>query len=194
MKMDYRVTPFSKKELLRVYTDVAPEHFPQNELKPVSAIYSLLERKAYIGLGLYEMETEHLVGYALFLKIPERRVLLLDYYAVFPEYRSKGMGSIFLQKIKNFFADVDGILLETEAPEAAKELAEKEIRDRRNKFYFRGGARMTSFSCSLFGVAFHILYLPIERNLEDHILRKELEMIYRFMLPRESYGANVVWN
>ena len=65
--MDYRVTPFSKKELLRVYTDVAPEHFPQNELKPVSAIYSLLERKAYIGLGLYEMETEHLVGYALFL-------------------------------------------------------------------------------------------------------------------------------
>lgn len=191
----FKILPLSEEEIIHIYTEIMPDHFPENELKPLSSIQALLRKKAYVGLGFYRdaagEAASDLAGYALFLKIPGQNTVLLDYYAILPHYRNLGVGSVFLDKMKNQFSDMDGFLLETEAPETAPDEAQRTLRSRRNEFYYRNGAKMTSISSTLFGVTFHILYLPIARELTDSAIQKELEQTYRFMLPGDSFAKYV---
>lgn len=156
--LNYHIQQLSSKELLEVYRDTAPAHFPADELKPVSAIEALLEKGSYIGLGLFD-KAEHLMGYALFLTVPDLDVILLDYYAILTSYRDLGLGSIFLQKIRVHFHDFRGILIETEDIDCASNEEELSERTRRNDFYRKNGAVLTDIHCVLFEVPFTIFFL-----------------------------------
>ena len=218
---DYYVKLLSREETVSVYRQLAPLHFPEDELKPVSAIEALFDQNAYLGLGLYLQsdnsgmaEEDHpLLGYALFLTIPKLDTVLLDYYAILEQYRDLGLGSIFLQELKNHFKDYHGIFIETEAPDSATDEEERLLRNRRNAFYYKNGAHRTDIACTLFGVPFNILFLtchdepsqprkssPQEQQEscthaqpQEPSLRDKLDAIYRFMLPETSYAQNLLW-
>lgn len=216
----YSVRPLNREQLLSVYRDIAPAHFPEEELKPLSAIESLLDTKSYLGLGLYRTQDDSLLGYALFLTVSGLDVILLDYYAILEDYRDLGVGSIFIQEMRRHFDQFHGILIETEDPDCAATEEEHLLRVRRNAFYYKNGAHRTDISCALFGVPFTILFLEttscvsqkvpnccvlsevsksrsgssLSGSVENPLsLRLKLDTIYRFMLPEESYAANVVW-
>lgn len=194
----YHIVTLTGQQLLSVYGELAPQHFPADELKTVGVIETLLSRGAYEGLGLFDCGTAgepgKLLSYALFLKPPGASAVLLDYYAVLQEYRSLGLGSVFLEGMKQCFPGAEGILLETEDPDAASCGEERSLRCRRNGFYVRGGARVTGVRCTLFRVPFRILYLPISRQLTDGQVQARLDAVYRFMLPEPLYSQNVEWN
>uniref|UniRef100_UPI004056F5B2 hypothetical protein n=1 Tax=Acetatifactor sp. TaxID=1872090 RepID=UPI004056F5B2 len=217
---NYHIRPLSCEEAVAIYRDIAPAHFPGNELKPVAAIESLYDRNAYLGLGLYETSasvTESdtaptnastgLLGYALFLTVPGTDAVLLDYYAILEEYRSLGLGSFFLQEMKKYFKDsseIQGILIETEDPAFAADQADALLRNRRNAFYHKNGAFLTGVACTLFGVPFQIHFMPTVQNEFDSpgnsadlsntaSYRERMEALYRFMLPDSAYTQHVIW-
>lgn len=217
-QLNYHIQPLPNTELLDIYRDTAPAHFPADELKPVSAIEELLNQDSYIGLGLFD-EANRLMGYALFLTVPGLDVILLDYYAILTSYRDLGLGSIFLQKMRAHFHQFRGILIETEDINCASNDEELLERTRRNAFYYKNGAILTDIRCALYDVPFTIFFLETstdfqmtdsencsntatyqvnssqqENSSETTMhLREKLDTIYRFMLPQESYAKNVTW-
>lgn len=221
---NYQIRTLSPEETLTIYRDIAPAHFPDDELKPLSAIELLYQLNAYFALGLFKVSdeepfsaphgqfraaSEQLLGYALFLTPPGLDTVLLDYYAILEEYRDLGLGSFFLQGIKEFVKDRTGILIETEDPAYAENEEERLLRDRRNAFYYKNGAHRTNVTCTLFGVPFQIQFLPTGapnspqqlfpaeensvQNTTASFIRKNLEATYRFMLSDEIYDRNVMW-
>lgn len=217
----YYIKELTREQAVAIYRDIAPAHFPDDELKPVSTIEYLYDCNAYLGLGLFEntcatdtntatSETEdtasyeYLLGYALFLTPPGLDTILLDYYAILEEYRDLGFGSIFLQGMKSHFKDIAGILIETEDPAYASNEEEALLRSRRNAFYYKNGAHSTGIACTLFGVPFQIQFMPtreVSATAEGHLadlsdtafFRENMEATYRFMLPDEVYNRNVIW-
>lgn len=208
----YHIQELTNEELLEIYRDTAPSHFPEDELKPISAIKALLDKDAFIGLGLFN-EEDRLMGYALFLAVPGLDVILLDYYAILSSYRDLGLGSYFLQQIRTHFSQYRGIFIETEDIDCASNEEELTQRTRRNDFYRRNGAILTDIRCALFDVPFTIFFLETVTEPKPHTansenisnvkssgceataqLQEKLDKIYRFMLPPEVYTQNVTWS
>lgn len=187
------------ENIIEIYTTIAPLHFPPEELRPLVNLQSLIDRNGYEGLGLYNTENDALVGYGFFVRIPSADIALLDYYAILEEYRSQGVGSLFLAQMKEYYEDLRGILLETEDFDTAATDEERAIRRKRDAFYIKNGALRTSTNTTVFGVDFQIFFVPTsvtKANLtstENKILRNDIETLYRFMLTEEAYNKNVRW-
>ncbi len=199
MTNTYYTAPLSKEQILNLYENLAPLHFPASELRPLENMESLFARGGYEGLGLYDnIDGEKLLGYALFIHVPGHSVVLLDFYAILEEYRCLGLGSIFLERIREHYQNIIGILLETEDVAAASSPEEKLLRQRRNSFYEKNGAEKTKVSSTVFGVSFSIYFLPAQtaantdsKQLPDDsgtdFFYEALEKIYHFMLPGKLY-------
>ena len=69
--------------------------FSNGGLAPFHAIKSNLDKNIYDGLFLTENAAD--IGYALITAPKNLNFVLINYFAVFPEYRSKGYGSEFLK-------------------------------------------------------------------------------------------------
>lgn len=187
----------SNEEILSIYTAHSIRHFPVNELKPASSVKRLAEKGVYIGYGLFEKEnTTHsaplLLCYAFFTVIPQRQNILLDYFAVMEDYRSHGIGSIFLNYAKSAITEYSGILIESENPDYAVNEEELIIQNKRLDFYKRNGACFTGILAEIFGVPYRLLYFPLtekQSSLED--LRSDFDTIYQHMVSRENYEKHV---
>lgn len=185
----FTVKKLSESQILSVYTEIAVRHFPEDELKPAPMIERLLSEGCYEGMGLFT--GDKLAGYALFVHAPGNRILLLDYYAILEEYRESGMGSLFLQKMREGFPGCAAILIETEEEEAATGEAERIQRVRRNAFYLKNGCRRTLVRSRLFGVDFGIFVLPVEDVLTDEEAYARLEEIYRYVFAGDDFAKYV---
>ena len=211
----YYIHPLPPQEIISIYTQIAPLHFPAEELRPLSGIQSLLDRNGYSGLGLFrklDEENSILIGYALFIQIPGAPTVLLDYFAILEPYRGLGLGSSFIAQMKEHYSNIQGILLETEDFDEASTDDERNIRKQRDAFYCKNGARRTSIKSTVYDVPFQIFFIPSAITLSektsssdspfaqtafeesgDNYLRHELDAIYRFMLTPENYNAHVRW-
>lgn len=185
MNMDYTFRRLSSDEVLDIYENSCPLHFPAPEIKPVFMIKSMVERGGYIGIGVYD--GDRLAGYALCVQAPEKNTILLDYLAVFEEYRNKGVGALMLKEMQRIYTDMHGIIIETERPDKAADEDDRALRIRRNGFYKRSGCRQTELLTQVAGVDFGIFYLPTGRQMPDEEVAADLQTIYDFMLG-EKYG------
>ena len=193
------------QEVAAVYEGHMRKDFPASELKPLSSIRRMQAEGIYDCLGFYEGDV--LVAYAFFVADRGRGYLLLDYLAVCGPYRGGGYGSRCLEKIKGFYKEENGILLECESRKSAKGEAELTERERRIRFYLRNGCVETGVMSLLFGVEFEILYLAKKNDTSPTAegFRKtdgagqsnvagELERLYRKMLPENIYEKQVrIW-
>ncbi len=171
-----------------LYDHQMKRDFPADELRPLSAILSMRRAGLYDVLGAYD--GGELVGYALTYCPREGGVLLLDYLAVEPHARSRGVGSAMLSLLRSHYAPRAGaLLIECERPTAARDEAEAR---RRIRFYQRGGAELTRVRVCLFEVQYSILVLPCGEtaNEEGDWAEKNLTM-YRQMLSPRLFERNV---
>ena len=106
------------------------EEFPPSEMKPMETFVDLLNAGKYRCFGYYE--NDRMVGYAMGL-LASNDILWLDYLHIFKENQSKGYGSRLLKSLLDEIA-INGILLETEAPDCSDY---NEIKNRRLRFYDR---------------------------------------------------------
>ena len=144
------------------------EDFPRCERKPFSRILA----NTYIFAKndiLVLCDEGKMVAYSMILKDSAYNAVLVDYLAVLPDERSKGYGSIFIDKFKEFYKDRLGIIIEIEEPGKADTDEENLLRDRRKVFYLKNGFEVQPVSLSLFGVEMNMLYLVISDKPDDFI-------------------------
>lgn len=173
----------NKEELHDLFVQEMVYDFPKAELKPLSAMYRLLDRGVYDALAV-EKDGEK-VGYALVWLAKERGGALLDYFGVLRGKRSRGLGTEILHLLAQRYGQ---ILCEAEAP-VSDDPQENELRRRRIGFYLRNGLRQLNYDCALFGVHYNCLYLGPETD--DSKVEAIHHAIYREYYSPEHYGRYV---
>lgn len=184
MKMNLKQLTY--EDVKKIYNNHMVIDFPIQELKSIKIIQKLIKEKTYICYGLYD--NKELLAYS-FLVI-SKLYLFIDYYAVCSKYRNSGIGSEFLNILKECFKSYNGIIVEVEKIECALNEDEKIIRKRRIDFYRRNGMRMTSICSTLFNVNYSIMCL-CNIDTEDSIIYQELKNIYKRIFRIKFYSQYV---
>lgn len=191
---DISIKRLSMQEILSIYTVHSIRHFPENERKPVSSIERMAQEGIYKGYGLFFPEdADLLIGYAFFTLPPERETSLLDYFAIMEDYRSCGVGSLFLQHMKSVSTDYSGFLIESEDPDYAKDPQEHSVRSKRLSFYNKNGAISTGITATVFGVPYRLLYFPLTAGKippTDQLV-SDFSNIYRHMVSPVNFKSNI---
>lgn len=158
--MDRMIRKLMKEDLREIYLHMEQD-FPANERKPLRLIEESFDTGFMEGYGFFrtEQETSVLLAYALFVSI--RDVLLFDYYAVIPECREKGVGSYFLNELKEKLADKECVIGEVENPDYCEDPDERRVMERRIDFYLRNGLRDTGASGKVYGVEYRFLEMEL---------------------------------
>lgn len=183
----------SPEQVTEIYQVHMQQDFPPAEVKPLAVLHDLMDRGLYEPYGWFD-ESGNLTAYTFFVRAPQGRVLLLDYFAVCAPYRSCGYGSQCLAQMKAMWSDVAGILAEVEDPAKSSSEEERVTRTRRVGFYQRNGMRSTAVYSVLFGVPYVLHYLPLQEDCPDAQLLQELDAIYHTLFPQPVYAANArIW-
>ncbi len=183
-----RLEALNIDQVEHIYNERMSVDFPADEIRPLSIMISTIEGGMCDCHGLFE--GDELVGYAFLLK--KDNSYMLDYLAVSPECRNKGIGAKVLQLLSEHYADADNILLEVEDPDKALTDEEKSLQTRRRAFYLRNGCTDTGLRMKCFQVPFQILMLGDGkcRNIDD--LREMYKSFYRMILPKDIFENNIV--
>lgn len=193
-KKDVIIRDLAKEEIIAIYTAHSIRHFPENERKPVSSIERMANEGIYVGYGLYlNGKPEELLGYAFFTVLPDKKAILLDYFAVMEDYRNHGIGSLFLQYMKSSPNRYKGFLIESEDPDYAKDALELSTRRKRLSFYDRNGAIFTGIKATVFGVPYRLLFFPLRAKDIPPVstLSSNFCNIYRRMVSPQNYETQV---
>lgn len=148
----------NKEELRVLFQNEMVYDFPKAELKPLSAMYRLMDMDRYDPLLV--LQEGEAVGYALAWLPEERNGALLDYFGVLRGKRNAGLGTRILHLLAERYGCIFG---EVEAP-VSDDPAENDLRRRRIGFYLRNGLRQLDYDCALFGVHYNCLYLGPETD------------------------------
>ena len=170
--MDIRT--LNTEEALAVYEAYVPRDFEPREIKPAALIRTLLEEGSYICVAGYE--AGEVVVYAMCIHKGSMR--FLDYFAVAPDKRGKGIGARFLKVVLRQF---DGWWLwEVENPALAADVEEANHRVSRIRFYEKLGARLTNVATRTFGSDYRLMTLGATKGdtakLKEHYLSVFLHM------------------
>lgn len=159
-----RLEPKQVDQFRRIYV----ESFPPSERNDFD---ELVQEISHDNHWLFTVKTGgKLVGIAVILPSIMPRVHLLEYLAIAPAWRRRGLGSGFIHEISNNLpAGASAIVLEVETPEDGTG-EEIRIRQRRIEFYLRNGAHVVECAPryrvpNLAGpgtVGMKLMWLPLE--------------------------------
>lgn len=184
--MDGEFRLLTAQELAWVHENHMKRDFPPAELKPLSLLQKMCNDGRYQPYALFQ--GGELVAYAFYWSAGEAYVLL-DYFAVVPQYRNKGMGGRLLREmLDRFCVDGQGVFGEVEMPNT--DIAEvDELRQRRLNFYLRTGMRKMGYTTKIFSVPYIVIsYGP---EISDEELMEINRRIYRSSLSKAMYEKNI---
>jgi len=144
-------------------------------LAPFSSIKRNLDKNIYNGFYMAEDALD--IGYALITAPENLRYALINYFAILPEYRSKGFGSEFLRIIISRYSERI-LVLEAEDPSAAENAELRREAERRVQFYERAGFRVIPTErAEIFGIDMLIMASVQDKNLNAR------EIMHALYLP-----------
>ena len=183
-----KISLLKKEQIAYIYNNFMIHDFPSSELKPLSMMMDVYDKGVYECYVLFG-EEEEILAYAFFFK--NGKHYLFDYLAVTKERRNSGIGSVFLEMLRNEFSDSDSVIGEVEDPDYAKSSEERDLQTRRLGFYMRNGYVNTDVKVEMFDVD----YIIIEMDLGMQHSREEIAdlyaSIYKAMLPEKLYKEKV---
>ena len=149
------------KELYKAMKELYLEAFPKYERKP----FSLMQKTQAKGLvDMWSiMDEDVFVGMAVTMK--DKDLVLLDYFAIKPEFRGKGYGSKVLRMLceqyegKRFFLEIESTKVDSD---------NKEQRLNRKAFYLRNNLKEVGLEANVFGTEMELLSLDAELNFEEY--------------------------
>lgn len=158
------------KDFEYAYADMR-EQFPACELKA----YEHLE-KLFVD-GIYKLVIgEH--GYMMFFA--EEEVLWLDYFAVFKNFHSQGIGSKMLKEVISLFPEHMGCYIEVEKPDK-----DKKDTLRRIDFYKKNGAVKLDINYYFPGnvpLAMDLYFLSFnKKNPDNRLVLLSVERVFRVL-------------
>lgn len=165
-----------------IYKNYMINDFPKDELKPLSMIKKSISKNQYVCFGIYSHE--ELSGYAFFVCLD--KFCLLDYFAILSDRRGTGIGSSFLELLKNEMSEFDIVICEADNPDFSngKEL---EIRQKRVNFYFKNGFADTTVTANVFGAEFKLLELNMGKIHSRNEVIEAYSSLYQSFLPATAY-------
>lgn len=179
--------PLSMEELVVLYGLHMKRDFPKSELKPLPRLLELMKKKLYEPYGLFE--GGKLAAYALYWKAKGESYVMLDYFAVLPERRGQGVGSVLLREMLERFCTAErGVFGEVEIPDTGDEAVD-DLRRRRLAFYDRAGMLRRGFTTKICEVPFQIISHGPE--ISDEALMEIDRKIYRTVFQGEEYKKNI---
>lgn len=193
----------TEKEIKDIYCHDMQRDFPKSEIKPLKTIIELRKYNYYQCYGGFEHD--RICAY-LFLVWEHKELAMLDYFAVLPEFREKGIGKkiLSLVSLEMKQEDFSGILIEIERISMAKNKKEKLIRTKRKNFYLQAGCIESGLTSEIFGVGYEILYLLLTEKQVNYgkdtfhkqvLTLQEIEYayteIYHRIVKKEYYDENV---
>lgn len=165
------------KEFKKIIYPEYKKIFPRVERKPYTEIKRAYNNK--IAEIIQIIEEEQIVGFIITNSLENNPYLQLDYFAVFPEYQGKGYGTQAIKLLKETYKNYDGIFIEIESIEHSKTEEEREIRQRRAKFYEKLGFCKMNFDVELFTVIYSAYMLPCKKDkFVDKEVTKNIFQIY----------------
>lgn len=154
------------------------EAFPRSERKPFSMIEKNVANGKMEILSIYDDDFCGLVISANYFDI-----VLIDYFAVAEEFRSKGIGSKAIPLIRERYKDKKAFL-EIELADEKMTINDQPVR--RKKFYLKNGMQCADIRVKLFGVPMEILSFGKKITAEDckklyrNLYGKMYKMFIRF--------------
>lgn len=182
------IQELDRTRIEEIYETHMKNDFPADELKPLSAIFRMLEQGIYKSYGLYEGDT--LQAYAYFVIPGGGNFKMIDYYAVCEGGRGTGIGSSFIRELAGLEGE-HGIIVEVEEPDTAENYEERLLRERRIQFYYRNGFRDTLIGSRLFGVTYRVLILEKGMPLSRQDVKDGMLNIYRKMFDSPYYETKI---
>ena len=159
--------------------------FPSNELKPLPMLQSLTAQGINSVWAVEQIGI--LIAYYVLAHVPSCPAVLLDYFAVIPELRSKGIGSQVLEFVAEGLPAEQYLLIECERPASASDAEERCLRQRRFDFYRRCGAAPSGLCSTLWGVDYALLTMGGRISS----LEEDYHCLYRCMLSKDFYQQHV---
>lgn len=167
----------NNEETANIYNTHLVEDFPKSEVKPLKKILDGVSEGKYECFA-YE-ENNELLGYAYFIKSSVSDTYLLDYFAVIDGKRSSGIGSKFLQGLKDMVEERGGhLILEVENPKYAPEGPHRDYMIKRIGFYEKNGLKLSGVSCTFYGNEYRIFYAGKDATI-DEAIQAETEVVYK---------------
>ncbi len=140
---------YISEEQLKKIESLYIEAFPACERKP----FELMVSKIGAGVEMVAIEEDgSFVGLAIMLV--DRRIALLDYFAIMPEMRGKNMGSRALAALKEKYK---GKVLLIEIEDTDEESENHAERVRRKGFYLRNGMVEIPYKVWFYGTKMQVL-------------------------------------
>ena len=169
--MDLTMRRLESGEVTEIYERHMVRDFPKSELKPLALILEKMEKGLYVPYGL--LDGQERIGYAFFGRGRNTGYLLLDYLAVFPQFRSGGYGTRLLPVLASYVEEggYDGIVGEVEDPAFFQSEEDRQIKERRLQFYLRDRFEQTDIACQMFGTEMLILKLDFKNADTDEVYR-----------------------
>lgn len=170
------------REFKRIFKNIKRD-FAEGEYPP----YFVLHRQILTGIQqcfLYIADGVER-AYAVCAANHPNGYVLLSLFSVYPPYRGTGFGTAFLEEIKKTYAGKRGILVEVERPLDAKNAAEKEIREKRIRFYQRAGFEIVpGLLYSIWDVPMHLMVCGQDPLQTDEMMQRIYEIYLELMGKR----------
>lgn len=179
MKLEYNM--YLKKVDIKEFKKVIyPEY---------KKIFPAIERRSYRRIKksynnstteIIEIIVENqFVGFCIMKCLKDNPYIVLDYFAILPEYQRKGYGSKAIKLLKEMYKEHDGIFVEIEKLEDNENEEENKIREQRIKFYENLDFCQMGFELELFTVAYLAYMLPCSKEeFADEAVIKDIFEIY----------------
>lgn len=135
--------------------------FPSYERKPIFIIKHT-HKKGNTDVWIIEENGEFL-GFMITLN--SEKLILLDYFAVIPEMRGKGVGAKALKTLQEKYS-YKKLFLETESVYTTA--ANIEERKKRKRFYLNNGMSETGIIVNLFGTEMEVLSHNCELSFNEY--------------------------
>ena len=155
-----RIKEAAKEQLEWIY-ELYMETFPENERKP----FQLMKEKTKEGkMEMLAIEEEGgLVGLAITILYQD--MVLLDYFAMHPNNRGKGLGGEAIEQLKKRYQN-KRLFLEIETLDEKADNYNERVR--RKAFYLSHGLTEAKINVLLFGVEMEILTVQCQMTYEEY--------------------------
>lgn len=206
--LEIQARKLTLEEARRIYETYAKTDFPPEEIKPFSVIAGVWEQGGYHAYGFYEKNAEKatenmdkesgakpsgkvseplLCAYAFLVADKEKRMLLLDYFAVIKQKRGTGCGSAALSLLRKTCGDWNGLVIEVEDDELLSiDEGTRTMRKRRISFYTAAGCRMTGTRSRVWGVDYRLMIMPLSDELAENDMGEKVTSLYKCLYDEKT--------
>ena len=156
-----KLTPPNKENLSKI-KKLYRSAFPRIERKPFKM---LLRQRDKGEAELFAVEANDGLFLGLAFTVMQGDIVMLDYFAIYPKARGKGVGSRALQMLKARYADRRFILEIESVSEPCRNL---EARQKRRDFYLRNGMTPAGYTARVFFTELEVLTAGEPVSFEEY--------------------------